>query len=200
MYSYVDKAQDGNIYGVYTGYAQPAQAVSFLNPINAEHTVPQSWFSKRNPMKSDIHHLFPTHKTPNNKRGSHPFGETAKPTLWLGMKNGAYTETKNRPQENEASYSEFVVNTMFEPPESHKGNVARAVAYFYTMYPNEAGDIKKVFYQGNVDLLAEWHNSDPVDAAEIERNKRIKEVQGNGNPYIEDAGLICRAWELTSCR
>ena len=75
MYSYIDKADDGDVYCVYTGYHQAAESTTFLDPINAEHTVPQSWFSQANPMRSDIHHLYPTHKDVNSNRGSLPFGD-----------------------------------------------------------------------------------------------------------------------------
>ena len=33
-------------------------------------------------------------------------------------------------------------------------------------------------------LLKAWDKSDPVDAWEIERDKRISEVQGNSNPFV----------------
>ena len=42
---------------------------------NREHSVPQSWFSKRAPMKSDIVHVVPTDGYVNNRRSSFPFGE-----------------------------------------------------------------------------------------------------------------------------
>lgn len=43
---------------------------------NREHSVPQSWFSKASPMKSDLVHVVPTDGYVNNRRGSFPFGET----------------------------------------------------------------------------------------------------------------------------
>lgn len=34
-------------------------------------------------------------------------------------------------------------------------------------------------------LLLQWHNSDPVDEFEKVRNERSYEVQGNRNPFID---------------
>ena len=75
MYARIDAREDGRVYGVYSGFSQPAADVTFLDPINAEHTVPQSWFGSAEPMRSDLHHLFPTHKGVNAARGTKPFGE-----------------------------------------------------------------------------------------------------------------------------
>ena len=200
MYSNVDSADDAYVYGVYTGYRQKAKLTTFLDPINAEHTVPQSWFDKKVPMKSDIHHLFPTHKDPNTRRGTLPFGEIKTPTVWLGLSDGKYVKVGSLPARNEESYSELLKGTMFEPPENQKGNTARAIAYFYTMYPTQAGSIDRIFYRNNIQLLADWHKADPVDDAERKRNTRIKKVQGNSNPYIEHPEWLCRAWELQGCQ
>lgn len=200
MYSNIDRADDGYVYGVYSGYKKKAKPVTYLKPINAEHPVPQSWFSKKMPMKSDIHHLFSTHETTNNRRGSLPFGEVANASKWLGIADEKLVMVESLPTTNEHSYSELDVNTMFEPPENQKGNTARAIAYFYTMYAKKAGSINRIFYAKNIQLLADWHMMDPVDDAERERNERIKVVQGNGNPYIEHPELLCRAWEIENCQ
>lgn len=199
MYSNFDKNDEGEVVGVYTGFTQKAKKTTFLNPINAEHTVPQSWFSKREPMKSDVHHLFPTHKDANSLRSSLPFGDIDNPSSWVGSKNNQYDRTPNEPNSNSDEYSEYVKGRMFEPAEAHKGNVARAIAYFYTMYPNKAGNIKKSVANDDLSLLTKWHIEDPVDDAERERNRRIAEEQGNLNPYIEQPELLCEAWDFPSC-
>ncbi|MBC8882575.1 endonuclease [Flavobacterium piscinae] len=40
--------------------------------------------------------------------------------------------------------------------------------------------------------LLQWHNQDPVDQIEMERNNKIKLYQGNDNPFIIDATLAER--------
>lgn len=193
MYSAIDKDSDGNVTGVYTGITQAGRNTSFLDPINAEHTIPQSWFGKKKPMKSDIHHLFPTHKKANSSRGSLPFGEIDDNVTdkWYGKRNNTLQILRNIPTQNRDSYSEVKTNKRFEPAENHKGNIARAIFYFYTMYPDAAGNISKI---AKTEELFLWHQNDPVDATERRRNDRIEARQGNRNPYIDDPQLASRAW------
>ncbi|PTN08603.1 hypothetical protein, partial [Nitrosomonas aestuarii] len=40
MYSFIDVGTDGMVTGVYTGFKQASKDTTFLNPINAEHTIP----------------------------------------------------------------------------------------------------------------------------------------------------------------
>ena len=53
MYGFIDKDSSGNVSGVYSGFTQRGGDTTFLDPINAEHTIPQSWFDRKSPMKSD---------------------------------------------------------------------------------------------------------------------------------------------------
>ncbi|WP_242926180.1 endonuclease [Pontibacter vulgaris] len=198
MYSYVDN-YDGKVTCIYTGY-QELKAFSAtggstaMTNINCEHTVPQSFFGKSDPMVSDIHHLFPTHSKPNGTRSNYPFSDIndAVTTTWhVGDSKGYYT-TATIPTVNIDSYSESYSNT-FEPREDHKGNTARAIFYFFTMYPTQAGSITSV---GNINTLYQWHLQDPVDDRERERNNRVQAVQGNRNPYIDYPELVAKAWGL----
>lgn len=74
MYNYIDN-NNNTITGVYSGY-QVSWAYGGTgtnpDPINCEHTVPQSFFGSVEPMKSDIHHLFPTYKNWNSTRSNYP--------------------------------------------------------------------------------------------------------------------------------
>ncbi|MEL7428320.1 MAG: endonuclease, partial [Bacteroidota bacterium] len=139
-------------------------------------------------MKSDIHHLFPTYKNWNSTRSNYAFAEIDDNQTTRWMRNTSYQSSI--PSSNIDEYSEYA-NGKFEPREDHKGNVARAVFYFYTMYPTQAGSITSV---GNLNTLYQWHLNDPVDAAEIARNNAIEQYQGNRNPYIDQPNLVGRAW------
>lgn len=199
MYSYIDKKEDGRVYGVYTGYSQPAEMTTFPDPINAEHTIPQSFFSEAEPMRSDIHHLYPTHKDVNAERGNYPFAEIpdVDTDLWytVGAENTYFTTTTIPSAEVIDNYSEKDGN-VFEPKEDHKGDLARSVFYFFTMYPEAAGNISRLVDKGNVQLLYQWHLQDPVSEWERQRNQRIAEKQGNLNPYVSYPEIACRAWNL----
>lgn len=197
MYSYVDESEDGRVYCVYTGFSQPARETTFLDPINAEHTVPQSFFSEDEPMRSDIHHLFPTHQIVNSSRGNIDFGEvddaiTDKWFIGGRVEDGtSLTILTSIPTSNIDDYSEIDNSDFFEVKEDNKGNTARAVFYFYTVYPTQGGSIEDL---ADLDVLLAWHANDPVDDAERRRHDRAAERQGNRNPYIDYADLAQRAW------
>ena len=144
-------------------------------------------------MKSDIHHLFPTHKNVNSARSSFPFDEINDDSTdkWYAKSSNGLKIELDVPTTNIDAYSELKKNTSFEPREDHKGNVARAVFYFYTMYPTVAGDITRI---ADKEDLFQWHVNDPVDATEITRNNRIESRQGNRTPYIDHPVLVARAW------
>ncbi|GAA4383024.1 endonuclease [Hymenobacter koreensis] len=197
MYNYVDNDQS-RVQCVYSGYEE-ARPLSFsststtMQNINCEHTVPQSWFNEVERMRSDIHHLFPTVIQWNSDRGSDPFAEIpdAQTTKWIRLLGSQTTV----PTANIAEYSEDT-NTQFEPREDHKGNLARAVFYFYTVHAGQTFDAGKGVLSavGDPATLYQWHLQDPVDAREQERNRRAAASQGNYNPYINDPSLVARAW------
>ena len=191
MYNYIDN-HNNQIEGVYGGYkVNWNYGGSGTNPwpINCEHTVPQSFFGSSEPMKSDIHHLFPTYNSWNSKRSNFKFNDIADnvTTDWmiLDQSQGSI------PTSNIDGYSEHA-GAVFEPREEHKGNVARAVFYFYTVYPTQAGSITDV---AAIEKLLEWHVADPVDQDEIDRNNAIHQYQGNYNPYILWPNYAEKAWD-----
>ena len=65
---------------------------------------------------------------------------------------------------------------LLEPPKEIKGDIARAILYMHTTY--------KLPIMGRIEDLKSWNEIDPPDEVEIERNKRINEIQGNENTYI----------------
>lgn len=194
MYNYIDN-HGNQVTCVYSGYQKSVTyggSGSNPYPINCEHTVPQSYFGYNQPMKSDLHHLFPTYGNWNSVRSNHPFEEIADnlTSKWMYLDN----EQSSIPSSNIDRYSEFDY-PRFEPREDHKGNVARAIFYFYTMYPTQAGSINSVC---NLSELYQWHLNDPVDAREYKRNVDIAAYQGSRNPYIDYPGYAGIAWGLDS--
>ena len=163
MYSFIDKDADGMVTGVYSGFKQQNRNTTFLNPINAEHTIPQSWFNRKFPMRTDIHHLFPTHKDVNSARSNLPFDEIDDNSTdkWFVEDNVDIQILTSVPANERDAYSGLKTNSAFEPREDHKGNLARAVYYFFTIYPDAAGDISRIAQK---DALFQWHLDDPVDA------------------------------------
>ncbi|MET4107035.1 endonuclease [Hymenobacter sp. UYP22] len=198
MYNFIDN-QDGRVVCVYSGYTETVRldssstSTGVVNRINCEHTVPQSWFNEVVRMRSDIHHLFPTYDTWNSDRGSDPFAEIPDNQTQKWMRGTSSQSTI--PTSNIDEYSEDT-NSQFEPREDHKGNLARAIFYFYTMHQGQTFDAGKdvITAAANLNTLYQWHLADPVDAREKERNRRTAKSQGNFNPYIAYPDLVARAW------
>ena len=49
----------------------------------------------------------------------------------------------------------------------------------------QSGSNASVAYMGFLSTLLQWHQQDPVDAAERLRNEVIQTYQGNRNPFID---------------
>ena len=144
--------------------------------VNAEHLWPQSFFGKANPMVADLHHIQSTFSTPNGRRSNYRFCETpsAKYSTRAGSKLSASGDC-------------------FEPADYVKGNVARAMLYFVTVYYDKnirQGDCNyQKFWTDNVDMFLKWNRQDPPDEIEKYRNEMIYQYQGNRNPYVDDYTL-----------
>lgn len=198
MFNTIDK-KDGQIRCVYTGYTitfsnrQDAQNKGF----NTEHTWPQSFFDQESTMRSDIHHLFPTRVDVNGARSNFDFDEIPDDQTDKWYEGSSNQTTK--PGANIDDYSELLNNTAFEPREDHKGNVARAVFYFWTIYQDDSdiindGTDNEAFFNRMKNVLLEWHDADPVDDTEIARSLAIEGFQGNRNPFVHDTTLVRRAY------
>ncbi|MBN1207751.1 MAG: endonuclease [Myxococcaceae bacterium] len=161
--------KDGKVKCVYTGREINGGKIPSSSDMNTEHTWPQSK-GATGAAKSDLHHLFPTDSRANSTRGSFPFGKVEK-VQWSqnGAKFGLDAQGRK----------------VFEPPDEHKGNVARAMFYFSAEYGKAIPDAEE-------SVLREWNKLDAVDAAELERNRRISEIQGNVNQFVEHSNLADR--------
>lgn len=159
------------------------------NGINCEHTYPQSKGAEFGNAHSDMHHLFPSRAAVNSARSNYPFGEIKDDHTneWY-YKSFVLTST---PQNEIEEYSESIDN-YFEPREDHKGNVARAVFYFITMYESQAD---KAFFEGMRPTLCKWHLDDPVDSLEWHRSQMIAIYQDQkANPFVLDCSLARRCY------
>lgn len=198
MFAVIDN-NDGVVMGIYTEYSVPLipgsdPSVTMYNGgINTEHLWPQSMYDGNEPMKSDLHHLFPCKENVNSSRGNNPFGENVDEET----DNWYYLEENltNIPNENINEYSESYISgeeDRFEPREDRKGDAARAIFYFYTMYSFVADES---FFEVQKNDLFEWHYYDPVDDRELYRTWNIANYQDNlPNPFIVDPTLVWRAY------
>ncbi len=145
---------------------------------NIEHVFPMAWVAKSlrcgdrqrcraqserfNRIESDMHNMFPARKDLNKRRGSMGFG-VIKGERWV--EPGCDLEIDKRARR-------------VEPRPAVRGDIARAMLYMQDRY-----DLK--LYRKQKEQLQRWERADPPDQAERARNRRVKSVQGWGNPWIE---------------
>lgn len=160
---------------------------------NREHVIPQSFFGKKRPMVSDVHHIRPTDGKVNGMRSNYPFGKVNNPSYL--SKNGSKTGP---------SVSPGYTGTVFEPIDEFKGDIARMVFYFVTRYESRLSGFSSGGMLGNSaypglqewekDVLMTWAVQDPVSPAEIVRNNASYIFQGNRNPFIDHPEWIQTIW------
>ncbi|MCP4440020.1 MAG: T9SS type A sorting domain-containing protein [Aureispira sp.] len=203
LYGVVYNTND-SVYCVYTGYkkrllpgmeARKSMTSTTYQPqVSAEHTFPQSKGASNGNAHDDMHHLFPVLQSVNGARSNHPYAEIPDNSSdsWY------YLDQKltGIPPMNKDLYSEFDGGAdVFEPREDHKGNTARAMFYFYTMYKFEADNADANFFNSQKSTLCDWHKQDPVDYDEFRRNDIIAGYQqGKKNPFILDCSLAERTY------
>ncbi|WP_456429575.1 endonuclease I family protein [Rhodocaloribacter sp.] len=224
LFAVIENAGDDSLRGVYTGYAlyldpakdptkeacngdgddNPSSCSGSLN-INTEHAWPQSYGAASGAPRQDMHHLFPARADVNSTRNNHPFADIDETATDKWFRLGATLTTL--PGTLLSEYSEFDAEAaVFEPRDARKGDIARAMFYFYTMYRAEAdaavatntGLSGADFFELQKNTLLAWHNADPPDAAEQARSQAIAAYQdGKENPYVLDPTLVERAFFAT---
>ena len=158
---------------------------------NREHVWAKShgFSSSSNEAYTDIHHLRPSDISINAARGNLDFDNSD---------NALSEAPANR-----------VDDDSFEPRDAVKGDVARMLFYMDTRYEGQditpdlqlvdrltsAGEEKL----GRLCRLLEWHQNDPVDQLEIDRNNRIYEFQGNRNPFVDHPEWVSNFYTAESC-
>ncbi len=207
MFAVVYGARGDSLEGAYTGFAKflPADAdptvaaCSFdtdgctdSDDINTEHAWPQSRGSGQEPARSNMHILFPTRADVNSARFTFPYGDVADAEAdeWF-IRDEPPRSTP--PATNRGAWSRVDDDaSRFEPRDAVKGDIARAMFYFAAVYPDRANES---FFESQKTTLFQWHQDDPVDAAEARRNVLQAAYQGNKlNPFVVDSTLVRRAF------
>ena len=95
---------------------------------------------------------------------------------------------------------------VFEPRDEDKGDVARIIFYMDVRYEGDSGELdlemtedvlstsSKLPRHGVRSTLLSWHELDPVDDFERNRNDVIYSYQGNRNPFIDHPELVDYLW------
>ena len=147
--------------------------------LSVEHIYPASWIAYRFGCKNrhscsvdmfkyaeaDLHNLYPARLDINMARNNLHFGE---------IKDEKYRIKKNVCIDFERMGNKL--HGIVEPRDKVKGNIARSMFYMELVYDLPLGRTRN--------MLLKWDKKDPVDEQEIERNKMIKDIQGELNPFI----------------
>lgn len=163
------------------------------NSINLEHGWPQAkGAGEGTDGNTNMYHLFPSRTAINGDRANFPYSEIPdqQTTKWFYKDK----QLNTKPGSNIDAYTEYV-NGFLEPRESVKGDIARAMFYFWTIYRQDAIAADPFFFALQLDDFCQWHHQDPVDDEERRRDEIIASYQDDKrNPFIIDCSLVKRTY------
>ncbi len=187
-----DPLNANNIQLIYKGISIPKTTFD-IHPDgwNREHLWPQSHggFNTNIGPGTDLHALRPADVTVNISRSNKDFD------------NGG--------EAHDEATGCFADADSWQVRDAVKGDVARAIMYMSVRYEGDLGDELDLIvldenttsseggygYLGVLSTLLEWHQDDPVDQAEIDRNDAIySDYQHNRNPFIDHPEFATSIW------
>jgi hypothetical protein len=140
-------------------------------------------------MKSDLHHLFASSSNVNNSRSNFMYDEIEENdhAKIVADRNGVHdNDIKNICSNNLSK---------FNPIDTSKGDIARAICYFDTTYPGY--NIVKHCHNSTTDSTAieletmvVWNFHDNSTYREKKRNYQVYMIQNNYNPYTHYPDLL----------
>lgn len=200
-----DRRADGTIWDMYSNsrryFTHDGGSACGLE---IEHCFPKSWWgwTKDSSGKTDsvgyrayrdLYHLNPADAQANNNKSNFPPGHVKKGDK---LDNGSF-------RMDSKSASEYGW-ACFEPAPEYRGDFARAYFYIATAYENLTWASNYSDYLDNksylefqpwlVEVLLDWHRSDPVSMKEVERADAVSSIQHNRNPYIDYPELVEYIW------
>jgi len=198
LYGEIDSQPDNQLSCIYTNFTitldpdLDPSTNAFNQGINCEHTWPQSYGADQEPQRSDMHHLYPCKDNVNSSRSNAPYAEIPDNETDIWYRYAEVLTTIPTSNIDEYSEKDNYGEDQWEPREVSKGNIARSMFYFYTMYYD---DIDDTFINDQMNDLYSWHLEDPADDDEIARTWAIAAYQENKpNPFVIDDTLIERIW------
>ncbi|BCR35357.1 endonuclease [Mariniplasma anaerobium] len=106
------------------------------------------------------------------------------------------------PGENSSRSNKYYGNTTtsqtYAPRDEVKGDIARILFYMDIMYSELTliyANEGNVYEMGNLEVLLAWHELDPVDTFEMNRNNLIEGLQGNRNPFIDHPEFVDKIYQ-----
>lgn len=153
--------------------------------LNVEHVFPMSWVARSlgcgrrkecreksarfNRIEADLHNLYPARHDINDARGSFRFGMIPGEARQFGTCDFEVDERQR----------------VVEPRPASRGEIARAMLYMQKEYG-------LVIFRRQLEMLIEWHRTDPPSEHERWRNETIVRLQGTRNSFIDHPELADR--------
>lgn len=215
-YADADPYNEGNIICIYTGQSLKNDKLHGQeggwdrehiwcksHGFKARNADNKEWILVGNHAYNDCHHLRAAEHITNIHRSDKDFGEVSNPVA---------TD----------DYGCKWSDTIFEPRDEVKGDVARMLFYMMIRYGEYSTETFQTYIDGNVTSVApglllvdedttnistgngrlgklstllKWHYQDPVSDREIYRNNVIYQFQSNRNPFIDHPEYVDIAFE-----
>lgn len=187
----------GHVWDIYSSEVQDWNWVESSQEegggICLERVFPASWFGndETSPAYTDLFQVYPVDRWVASQRKDYLYGKVRVPD-WEGSmsKSG---------ENGNPGY----VGKVFEPSDQYKGDIARTCFYMVTRYQDQLSQWSSPVLDGStgyslspwvLDMLLEWHETDPVSDKERDRNRQIYEIQGNRNPFIDNPQWVDSIW------
>ena len=193
---------EGTVRLIYSGYDVPAgpRDGEYAAGWTREHVWPQSHGGLRTDRPgagTDLHNIFPADGSLNACRNHRDFdacrGPGARPVVDASPAPGRDGATDCRV--DGAAFA-------WEPPDADKGRVARACLYMARTYADEGLRLAEGATRagglalGRRSALLDWAARFPPTEDERDRNDVVEQLQGNRNPFVDDAELCKRnTWD-----
>ncbi len=194
-----DPANPANVILVYSGASvNAAQEYNSGKGWTREHVWAKSRgdFGTSQGAGTDLHHLKPCATRVNSTRNNRNFDNclNCENVFYNGEATGSYTDGDH--------YT-------FTPRRQVRGDIARMIFYMSVRYEGGSevdlelqnehlSQSDKSPFHSNLQTLLLWHETDPVDDFERNRNEVIFNYQGNRNPFIDFPNLAELIWVDTT--
>lgn len=177
---------------------------------NREHGMPQSTFYGIYPMYSDLHFVIPADARINQLRSNFPYARNNGAANDCNSPNTTPCTATNGSKLGKSTTPGYT-NTVYEPIDEFKGDVARFLLYFVTRYERSLnnfdfmlstspldGNKERGYENWYINMLKDWNTLDPVSQRERDRNEIIYSIQKIRNPFIDHPEWVDLIWSNSS--
>ena len=176
---------------------------------NREHGMPQSTFYGIYPMYSDMHYIIPADARINQLRSNYPYARNNGAANDCNSPNTTPCTATNGSKLGKSTTPGYT-NTVYEPIDEFKGDVARYLLYYVVRYEGHLGNNnyllstspldgneERGFEDWYINLLKDWNALDPVSQRELDRNNAVYAIQNVRNPFIDHPEWVDMIWNVT---